>query len=94
MSTELTGVEALVLSKRYTKETVEGAGAIKGKSAYQIAVEHGFIGTEAEWLESLEGEPGPQGPQGEKGEKGDKGEPGVGGIYFEQAEEGHVIVHY
>lgn len=24
-----------------------------GKSAYQIAVEHGFVGTEAEWLESL-----------------------------------------
>lgn len=32
-----------------------------GKSAYQIAVEHGFIGTEEDWLESLkgmQGEPG------------------------------------
>lgn len=27
-----------------------------GKSAYQIAVEHGFDGTEAEWLASLKGE--------------------------------------
>lgn len=24
-----------------------------GKSAYEIAVEHGFVGTEEEWLESL-----------------------------------------
>ena len=24
-----------------------------GKSAYEIAVEHGFVGTETEWLESL-----------------------------------------
>lgn len=30
----------------------EEAGAV-GKSAYQIAVEQGFIGTEAEWLASL-----------------------------------------
>lgn len=32
-----------------------------GKSAYQIAVDHGFVGTEEEWLESLEGDPGPAG---------------------------------
>ena len=30
----------------------------KGKSAYQIAVDNGFVGTEEEWLESLKGEPG------------------------------------
>lgn len=32
--------------------------AIVGKSAYEIAVMHGFDGTEEEWLESLEGEDG------------------------------------
>lgn len=32
--------------------------AIYGKSAYEIAVAHGFEGTEAEWLESLKGEDG------------------------------------
>lgn len=32
-----------------------GTGA-DGKSAYEIAVEHGFSGTEEEWLESLKGE--------------------------------------
>lgn len=39
-----------------------------GKSAYTIACEQGFAGTEAEWLKSLKGETG---AQGEKGEKGD-----------------------
>ena len=44
-----------------------------GKSAYDIAVEHGFVGTEEEWLESL------RGPQGEKGEQGEQGEAGTPG---------------
>ena len=34
----------------------------EGKSAYEVAVENGFEGTEEEWLESLHG--GPRGPQG------------------------------
>ena len=34
-----------------------GSGA-EGKSAYQIAVDNGFAGTETEWLESLKGENG------------------------------------
>lgn len=41
-----------------------------GKSAYEIAVENGFVGTEEEWLVSLKGEkgdPGPPGPQGPPG---------------------------
>ena len=56
-----------------------------GKSAYDIAVEHGFVGTEEEWLESLrgpqgeKGEQGEQGPQGEKGEQGEQGEAGTPG---------------
>lgn len=29
-----------------------------GDSAYEIAVEHGFVGTESEWLESLRGKDG------------------------------------
>jgi hypothetical protein len=37
---------------------------IDGLSAYQVAVENGFEGTEAEWLDSLQGIQGPQGPQG------------------------------
>ena len=54
----------LALAKKYTEKTISGIGAIKGedgKSAYQIAVENGFIGTEAEWLESLKGDTGAAG---------------------------------
>lgn len=32
-----------------------------GKSAYEIAVDHGYKGTEQEWLDSLKGLQGPQG---------------------------------
>ena len=35
------------------------AGCSNGLSAYEIAVEHGFQGTEEEWLESLRGEAAP-----------------------------------
>ena len=45
-----------------------------GKSAYEIAQENGFEGTESEWLESLKGMDGTDGTDGEKGEKGDKGD--------------------
>ena len=38
-----------------------------GKSAYEIAVEHGFEGTEAEWLESLKGKDGADGAPGADG---------------------------
>lgn len=50
-----------------------------GKSAYEIAVENGFDGSENEWLISLVGDPGEQGPQGIQGEKGDAGPQGIQG---------------
>ena len=49
----------LALAKNYTEAAIAGAGGIQGKdgkSAYQIAVKNGFIGTESEWLESLKGD--------------------------------------
>lgn len=51
--------------------TVELGGplvGIDGKSAYQIAVLNGFVGTEPEWVASLA--LGPQGPQGVPGVSG------------------------
>ena len=54
----------LKLDKDSTIPLIEGLG----KSAYAIAVAHGFRGTEQEWLDSLKGL---QGPQGEPGPKGD-----------------------
>lgn len=54
----------LKLDKDSTLPLIEGLG----KSAYAIAVAHGFRGTEQEWLESLKGLQGPQGDPGPKGE--------------------------
>ena len=53
-----------------------------GPSAYQVAVENGFIGTETQWLESLQGLtgiPGPTGPQGIAGTNGNDGATGATG---------------
>ena len=84
----LTAEQALGKAKKYTDSAIAGAGGIQGKSAYQIAVDNGFVGTEQEWLDSLIGPQGPKGdtgstgpagatgPQGEKGDKGDTGEQG------------------
>lgn len=63
---------------------LSGAQGIQGLSAYQVAVQHGFEGTEDEWLISLKGEQGEQGiqgiqgPQGEPGLQGPKGDTGSG----------------
>nr|DAM46079.1 MAG TPA: tail collar fiber protein [Caudoviricetes sp.] len=53
--------------------------AVDAKSAYVIALEHGFIGSEDEWLASLKGEKGEQGIQGIQGEKGQNGKDGTNG---------------
>ena len=37
-----------------------------GKSAYELAVKHGYVGTETDWIISLKG------AEGKKGQKGDK----------------------
>ena len=71
--------------------------ACAGKSAYDIAVENGYKGSEDQWLSSLQGlkgEKGEQGIQGEKGEQGiqgiqgEKGEQGIQGIQGEKGEQG------
>lgn len=62
-----------------------------GDSAYQVALNNGFSGTETEWLSSLKGEKGNpftyndfteeqlEGLKGERGEQGEKGERGEAG---------------
>lgn len=62
--------------------------AQNGKSAYEIAVENGFEGTEQEWLESLKGEQGEKGDKGDTGEKGDKGDKGDTGAQGPAGEDG------
>lgn len=80
-----------------------GADGQDGLSAYQIAVQNGFRGTEKEWLASLQGAPGkdgkdgadgPPGPQGEtgpigpEGPQGDPGPQGPPGAPGEKGEDG------
>ena len=56
-----------------------GATGATGKSAYDIAVEYGFEGTEEEWLASLKGEKGDKGDKGEDGQNGTDGANGQDG---------------
>lgn len=73
--------------------TVVSGGGGTGASAYDIAVDNGFVGTESEWLASLKGDPGSPGDQGDpfvyadftteqlvdlEGPKGDPGDDGFG----------------
>ena len=46
------------------KIIAEGIETSQGKSAFEIAVENGFVGTESEWLESLKGVKGNPGTDG------------------------------
>lgn len=50
-----------------------------GKSAYELAKEHGYVGTVEEWLASLKGERGERGQQGVRGEQGLRGLQGIQG---------------
>lgn len=53
------------LQEKYDNGELGGGGSgTAGKSAYEIAVDNGFVGTETEWLESLKGEPGVKGDNG------------------------------
>jgi len=59
-----------------------GADGNDGKSAYEVALDNGFVGTEAQWLASLvgpKGDTGDQGPQGIQGIQGIQGVQGPAG---------------
>lgn len=53
-----------------TATVSDGTNRTNGKSAYQVAVDEGFVGTEAEWLASLVGEKGEDGADGTNGSDG------------------------
>jgi hypothetical protein len=65
----------------------DGQGS-DGKSAYEIAVEKGFAGTEEQWLSSLVGADGAQGPQGIQGPAGADGAQGSQGPQGQQGIQG------
>ena len=60
-------------------EMQTGANGKDGRSAYEIAIENGFVGTVAEWLESLKGKDGIDGKDGLPGKDGADGLPGKDG---------------
>ena len=55
------------------------AGTFDGQSAYALAVQLGFTGSEEDWIASLKGATGPQGPQGPTGPQGATGPRGPQG---------------
>ena len=79
-------------------------GRVVGYSAYEVAVNNGYVGTEAEWLASLHGRDGRDGVDGTvafdeltpeqraslKGEKGDRGETGPQGERGEVGPQGPI----
>ncbi|MDR0803589.1 MAG: hypothetical protein LBO08_00660 [Rickettsiales bacterium] len=56
---------------------LQGSQGADGKSAYEVAVEGGFLGNRDEWLASLQGAVGPQGPEGPQGATGPAGTDGT-----------------
>ena len=60
-------------------EMQTGANGKDGRSAYEIAIENGFVGTAAEWLESLKGRDGIDGKDGLPGKDGKDGADGLPG---------------
>ena len=60
-------------------EMQTGANGKGGRSAYEIATENGFVGTVAEWLESLKGRNGIDGKDGLPGKDGKDGADGLPG---------------
>ena len=60
-------------------EMQTGTNGKDGRSAYEIAIENGFVGTVAEWLESLKGRDGIDGKDGLPGKDGKDGADGLPG---------------
>jgi len=57
----------------FTPEQLEGLRGPQGDSAYEVAVQEGFVGTKEEWLASLKGADGADGKDGKDGKDGESG---------------------
>ena len=69
-------------------EMQTGANGKDGRSAYEIAIENGFVGTVAEWLESLKGRDCINGKDGLPGKDGKDGLPGKDGTNGKDGRDG------
>lgn len=85
----LGSTEGAVISADEVSVSEDGSAAAsvgedlpRGKSAYEIAKENGFNGTETEWLASLKGATGAPGADGKDGENGKTPYVGDNGNWF------------
>lgn len=82
-----TDAEITEIKDEIAEKVQVGAKGEDGKSAYQLAVEAGYEGSEAEWLASLKGTDGRNGIDGINGTNGKDGKTPVKGVdYFTTAE--------
>lgn len=84
---EKAGTNAANAATNAVKQAKE-AGTFDGQSAYALAVQLGFPGSEADWIASLKGATGPQGPQGPTGPQGATGARGPTGATGPQGPRG------
>lgn len=85
----LGSTEGAVISADEVSVSEDGSAAAsvgedlpRGKSAYEIAKENGFDGTETEWLASLKGATGAAGANGKDGENGETPYVGENGNWY------------
>jgi len=90
MSSVINTVNTVSFDDLLNKPDITASRVADGKSAYEIAVENGFVGTEVEWLASLKGDNGITPVKGEdyfdglSGQDGNDGYTPVKGIdYFD-----------
>ena len=75
VGTDASGIERKIAVDEQGKLLMTFVGEVgaQGKSAYQVAVDEGFVGTESAWLLTLKGIQGNQGIQGVTGIQGIQG---------------------
>ena len=82
-------IDTLLADVAELKANGGGTYGKDGKSAYEIAVEHGFIGSEQQWLASLKGADGAPGIHGAAGTDGHTPVKGVD--YFTDTEKSELV---
>ncbi|WP_284711464.1 ESPR domain-containing protein, partial [Acinetobacter modestus] len=95
-----TAVNTKLTSLQSQIDGLPTGGGADGKSAYELAVVGGYVGTQTQWLASLKGDKGDKGDvgatgatgatgaQGDKGDKGDVGATGATGATGAQGPKG------
>lgn len=78
----LAGTTGAIVSLAVAKpiiNKIQGEQGQAGLSAYQVAIENGYEGSEEQWIASLKGDKGSSGPQGLQGLTGSDGKNGTNG---------------